>query len=155
MTVETRRVILSQKCVCEWHPKTETGNGSRLFCWDPRPSYLSCYWLRSDPSSCSLRRCVCGCCNLSKSNRLSRWSPSGPGEGRFRSELSATRMGYRLWRVDYTPKTAIRNTSWLLVERDPLFTLQAHATSSLGSGLNTQTVTEYDIITVEVLPINY
>ncbi len=93
--------------------------------------------------------------NLTKDNRLSRWNPSGSGEGPFQSELSATRNGCRLGWVVYTPKRQSGTQIRLSVERDPLLILQAHATSSLRSGLNTQTVTEYDIMTVRVLPINY
>ncbi len=48
-----------------------------------------------------------------------------------------------------TPETGDHQQSRDLIERGPLFTSQTHATSSPGGGLNTQTVTEYDIITVE------
>ncbi len=43
---------------------------------------------------------------------------------------------------------AITDTSRHSIERGPLFT-QTHATSSPRGGLNTHTVTEYDIITDE------
>ncbi len=58
--VETR-IGYYYRCVCEWHPKPGPGDGSRLFYWDPRPSYSS--WL----FGCVLTRLVallegvCGC----------------------------------------------------------------------------------------------
>ncbi len=75
------------------NPKRETG---AVVCWDPQLSYLgtvSCVVTRL----VALLGGVCGCVwYLSKDNRLSRWNPSGAGEGPFRSELSATRKGCRL-----------------------------------------------------------
>ncbi len=109
-----------------------------------------------DPSSCPLGG-VCDCCvvNLTKATGspvgvlVDLWR-AGSNPSLVRPERVAGSDGLSI-HLNCNQKTQVR----LSVERDPLFITQAHATSSLGSGLNTQTVTEYDIMTVNMLSTNY